>query len=77
MSARGFGLMTPERRREIARMGGKAANARGTAHKFTPAEARVAGSKGGAVISQDRLYMATIGRRGAASRARGKGASNA
>jgi general stress protein YciG len=44
---RGFGSMSPERKREIAIMGGKAAHAKGTAHQFTTAEARAAGRKGG------------------------------
>jgi hypothetical protein len=39
--------MTPERHREIASRGGKAAHARGTAHEFTAEEARAAGAKGG------------------------------
>ena len=44
---RGFGSMSPEKQREIARKGGKAAHAKGTAHKFTSAEAVEAGRKGG------------------------------
>lgn len=44
---RGFASMQPERRQEIARLGGKAAHKAGTAHKFTPAEATLAGRKGG------------------------------
>ncbi len=39
--------MDPERRREVASRGGKAAHERGTAHEFTPDEAREAGRKGG------------------------------
>ena len=46
-SERGFAAMDPERQREIAREGGKAAHARGKAHKFTSEEAREAGRKGG------------------------------
>lgn len=44
---RGFASMDPEKQREIARKGGKAAHARGTAHEFTREEAVVAGRKGG------------------------------
>ena len=44
---RGFAGMDPERRREVASRGGKAAHERGTAHEFTPDEAREAGRKGG------------------------------
>ena len=43
---RGLALMDPERRREIASMGGRASQKRGTGHKWTEAEARVAGRKG-------------------------------
>ena len=46
---RGFASLDPARRREIARKGGKAAHERGTAHEFTPEEARVAGRQGGLV----------------------------
>lgn len=46
-SKRGFASMTPERRKEIASMGGKAGHAMGVAHKFTPEEAREAGRKAG------------------------------
>ena len=44
---RGFASMDPQRQREIASVGGKAAHQRGTAHEFTSQEARDAGSKGG------------------------------
>jgi general stress protein YciG len=39
--------MDPETHREIAGKGGRAAHARGTAHEWSPAEARQAGRKGG------------------------------
>ncbi len=39
--------MDPDRQREIASMGGRAAHAKGTSHVFTPEEARRAGQKGG------------------------------
>ena len=45
--AKGFAAMDPEKQREIARKGGKAAHEKGVAHKFTSEEARAAGSKGG------------------------------
>lgn len=44
---RGFASMDPEKRREIAKKGGKASHERGTAHEFTSEEAREAGRKGG------------------------------
>ena len=46
-SNRGFAAMDSETHREIASRGGKAAHAKGTAHEFTPDEARAAGRKGG------------------------------
>ena len=66
---RGFASMDPARQREIASQGGKAAHAKGTAHEFTPDEARVAGKKGGEVVSRDRDHMARIGREGGQARA--------
>ncbi len=42
-SNRGFASMDPEKQREIASEGGKAAHASGHAHEFTPEEARQAG----------------------------------
>jgi len=61
---RGFASLPLERRREIARQGGKTAQAQGVAHQFTMEEAREAGRKGGQTISTDRLHMSTIGRKG-------------
>ncbi len=61
---RGFAVLDAERRKEIARLGGKTAHANGNAHRFNPEEASLAGKKGGAVISENRDYMADIGRRG-------------
>jgi general stress protein YciG len=46
-SNRGFASMDPERQREIASEGGRAAHASGNAHEFTSEEARAAGRKGG------------------------------
>jgi general stress protein YciG len=42
---RGFGSMSPERRREIAAMGGHKAQALGRGHRFTPERARAAGKR--------------------------------
>lgn len=64
--------MSPDRRREIAARGGRAAHERGTAHEFTPAEARRAGKKGGQIVSRDRGHMARIGRVGGKASRRGK-----
>ena len=46
-SNRGFASMDPQRQREIASEGGRAAHEKGTAHEFTSEEAREAGRKGG------------------------------
>jgi uncharacterized protein len=43
-SNRGFASMDPDKQRAIASEGGKAAHEKGTAHEFTPEEARRAGS---------------------------------
>lgn len=56
--------MSPEKKREIASKGGRAAHQKGTAHEFTPDEARMAGRKGGEAVSRDRQHMSDIGRRG-------------
>src|SRR5947209_20565352 len=44
---RGFASMDAAKQREIASKGGRAAHEKGTAHEFTPEEARAAGRKGG------------------------------
>ena len=44
-STRGFASMDPQRQREIASEGGRAAHEKGTAHEFTSEEARRAGSQ--------------------------------
>ena len=46
---RGFASMSPEKQREIASKGGRAAHEKGTAHEWTPDEARSAGRKGGQI----------------------------
>jgi general stress protein YciG len=46
---RGFASMSPEKQREIASKGGRAAHEKGTAHEWTPDEARNAGRKGGQI----------------------------
>ncbi|MGZ5195236.1 MAG: KGG domain-containing protein [Ramlibacter sp.] len=51
-SNRGFASMDPQRQREIASEGGRAAHEKGTAHEFTSEEARAAGRKGGQARSE-------------------------
>ena len=46
---RGFASRSPEKQREIASKGGRAAHAKGTAHEWSSVEARDAGRKGGMV----------------------------
>lgn len=49
---RGFAAMDPDKQRQIASKGGKAAHEKGTAHEFTSEEARKAGQKGGKAAHQ-------------------------
>jgi general stress protein YciG len=60
--------MDAARQKEIASKGGRAAHAKGTAHEWSSDEARVAGRKGGEVVSRDRAHMAAIGREGGEAR---------
>lgn len=56
---RGFQVLSPERRTQIARQGGIAAHKKGTAHRYTSAEARIAGKKGG-LASKNRQKLRKI-----------------
>src|ERR671915_1427301 len=67
-SNRGFASMDPNKQREIASKGGRAAHAKGTAHEFNSEEARIAGRKGGEAVSRNREHMSAIGRRGGEAR---------
>jgi len=64
---RGFAAMSPEKQRAIAQKGGQAAHRKGTAHEFSPEEARRAGHLGGKMVSANRAHMAAIGRKGGTS----------
>ena len=57
---RGFASMSAEKQREIASKGGRAAHEKGTAHEWTPDEARNAGRKGGQISRGGRGRLATI-----------------
>ena len=46
-SRRGFAAMDPEKQKQIASEGGRAAHRQGVAHEWTADEAREAGRKGG------------------------------
>jgi general stress protein YciG len=63
-SNRGFASMDPQKQREIASKGGKAAHESGHAHEFDSEEAREAGRKGGESVSRDSRHMAEIGKKG-------------
>ena len=65
---RGFARLSRKRRQEIASLGGQAAHAKGTAHKFTPEEGRQAGKKGGRSVSANIPHMMRIGKLGGESR---------
>jgi general stress protein YciG len=67
---RGFAALDPDKQREIARLGGRAAHAQGRAHEFTSEEAREAGRKGGEAVSKDNQHMKEIGRLGGKARRR-------
>ena len=60
---RGFASMSIEKQREIASKGGRAAHEKGTAHEWTPDEARNAGRKGGQISrgGRGRLMPTTAG----------------
>lgn len=51
--------MSPEKQREIASKGGRAAHEKGTAHEWTADEARSAGRKGGQVSRGGRGRLAS------------------
>jgi transcriptional regulator with XRE-family HTH domain len=61
---RGFSKMDKNKQHKIAQAAGRMAHKLGRAHEFTSAEARAAGRKGGATVSQDREHMAALGRKG-------------
>jgi uncharacterized protein len=66
---RGFASMSPEKQREIASKGGRAAHQKGTAHEWTSEEARSAGRKGGQISrgGRGRLVEAPDGSMGSES----------
>jgi uncharacterized protein len=51
--------MSAEKQREIASKGGRAAHEKGTAHEWTPDEARAAGRKGGQISRGGRGRLVT------------------
>jgi general stress protein YciG len=72
---RGFATLTPERRREIASLGGKAVPPEKRTFSHNRILAAIAGKKGGEAVppekrsfSHDRVLAAEAGRRGGAHR---------
>lgn len=57
---RGFASMDPQKQREIASRGGRAAHEQGTAHEWSSDEARMAGRKGGAASRARAATTATV-----------------
>lgn len=53
-SKRGFAAMSPEKQREIASQGGRAAHQQGVAHEWSREEAKEAGRKGGQASGKKR-----------------------
>jgi general stress protein YciG len=75
-SNRGFASMDPQRQREIASEGGRAAHEKGTAHEFTSEEAREAGRKGGMARSANRRNAMNQGSSGNSHAGGGSGGSH-
>jgi general stress protein YciG len=75
-SNRGFASMDPQRQREIASEGGRAAHEKGTAHEFTSEEAREAGRKGGMARSANRRNAMNNGGSSGNSGSHSNGGSN-
>lgn len=65
---RGFALLSPDRRAEIAKIGGKAAQSTGRAHRFTHEEVVRGGRAGGTKVSANREHMRSIGSKGGKAR---------
>ena len=59
--------MSREKQREIASKGGRAAHEKGTAHEWTPDEARAAGRKGGQSSRGGRGRLVPVGATGETS----------
>ncbi|MYM84924.1 stress-induced protein [Duganella sp. FT50W] len=71
-SNRGFASMDPERQREIAAEGGRAAHASGNAHEFSSEEAR----RAGAMSHKNDANQQSEGGAGGAGGARSSGGGN-
>lgn len=58
-SKRGFASMSPERQREIASQGGRAAHQQGVAHEWDRQQAMEAGKKGGQASGRKRASVSS------------------
>lgn len=67
---RGFAAMSPERMRDVARMGGLAVQQKGPGNRFTAEDAREAGASGGEATFEKHgaEHMAKIGKAGGIAR---------
>lgn len=65
---RGFALLSPDRRAEIAKLGGLKAQSTGRAHSFTHEEVVRGGRAGGIKVSANREHMRRIGSKGGKAR---------
>ena len=52
---RGFAALSPEKRKEVAAKGGRAAHEKGTAHRWSPTDAKGAQQKGAKVRADKAL----------------------
>ena len=77
---RGFASMSPEKQREIASKGGRAAHEKGTAHEFNSNEASLAAKKGherGTAHEFTPEEARVAGRKGGLARAMNRSRNNA
>lgn len=63
-SRRGFASMPKAVVRSLGKVGGRKAQAAGTAHRFSAESAAAAGRRGGGKTSEDREHMAQAGKKG-------------
>lgn len=61
----GFASMTREKQREITSKGGRASQAKGTGHQWTPEEAREAGCRGGTISRGGRGKLSKLAEKAA------------
>jgi uncharacterized protein len=74
-SKRGLASADKQTRDRVASEGGRAAHQKGTAHEFSPEEARMAGHKGGEATARThgKRFYKEIGKKGGEARSTVKG----